>query len=58
MAALGGAAGVPTPVISGLVAIASALTKCDFVAEGRTLERSGSPDAASSKSWRASGDSI
>lgn len=41
MAALGGAAGVPTPVISGLVAIASALAKRDFVAEGRTLPRLG-----------------
>lgn len=41
MAALGGAAGVPTPVISGLVAVASALTGRDFAAEGRTLEALG-----------------
>ena len=41
MAALGGAAGVPTPVIGGLVAIASAMTGRDFVAEGRTLEALG-----------------
>jgi opine dehydrogenase len=36
MAALGDAAGVATPVIDGLVAIASALTGRDFAAEGRT----------------------
>jgi opine dehydrogenase len=41
MAALGGAAGVPTPVICGLVAIASAMTGRDFVGEGRTLEALG-----------------
>ena len=37
MAALGAAAGVPTPVIAGLVSVASAMTGRDFVAEGRTL---------------------
>jgi opine dehydrogenase len=41
MAALGGAAGVPTPVIGGLVAIASALTGRDFTAAGRTLDALG-----------------
>jgi opine dehydrogenase len=41
MAGLGAAAGVATPVISGLVAIASALTGRDFMAEGRTLEQLG-----------------
>jgi len=41
MAALGGAAGVATPVISGLVAAAGAMTGRDFVAGGRTLERLG-----------------
>jgi opine dehydrogenase len=41
MAGLAHAAGVPTPVIGGLVAIASALIGRDFVAEGRTLEALG-----------------
>lgn len=41
MAGLGRAASVVTPVISGLVALASAMTGRDFVAEGRTLERLG-----------------
>jgi opine dehydrogenase len=41
MAALGAAAGVPTPVIAGLVAVASGLTGRDFVGEGRTLARLG-----------------
>jgi opine dehydrogenase len=41
MAALGGAARVPTPVIGGLVAVAGALARRDFAAEGRTLERLG-----------------
>jgi len=41
MAALGDAAGVATPVIGGLVALAGALTGRDFVADGRTLERLG-----------------
>ena len=41
IAALGGAARVPTPVISGLIALAAALTRRDFVGEGRTLDRLG-----------------
>jgi opine dehydrogenase len=41
MAALGSAAGVPTPVIDGLVALTSALLRRDFRAEGRNLERLG-----------------
>jgi len=41
MAELGRAASVATPVISGLVALASAMTGRDFVSEGRTLERLG-----------------
>jgi opine dehydrogenase len=41
MAGLGTAAGVPTPVIDGLVALASAMTGRDFVAEGRTLDALG-----------------
>lgn len=41
MAGLGRAAGVATPVISGVVAVASAQSGRDFVAEGRTLERLG-----------------
>ena len=39
--ALGRAADVATPVIDGIVALASALTGRDFVAEGRTLDRLG-----------------
>ncbi len=41
MGALGGAAGVATPVISGIVAAACAMTGRDFVAEARTLGRLG-----------------
>jgi opine dehydrogenase len=41
MTALASAARVPTPVISGLVALSSALARRDFVAEGRTLEALG-----------------
>jgi opine dehydrogenase len=41
MTMLGRAAGLRTPVIDGLVAIASALCRRDFIAEGRTLERLG-----------------
>lgn len=41
MGAIGRVAGVPTPVIDGLVAVSSALLRRDFVAEGRTLERLG-----------------
>ena len=37
VSSLGEAAGVPTPVIDGLVAAASAILGQDFVAEGRTL---------------------
>lgn len=37
-------AGVPTPLASGLLAIASAITDRDFYAEGRTLERLGLAD--------------
>jgi opine dehydrogenase len=44
MAMLGRAAGVCMPVIDGLVAIASALCRRDFIAEGRTLERLGLAD--------------
>jgi opine dehydrogenase len=41
MVGLGSAAGVSTPVMSGLVALAGAVTGRDFVAEGRTLEHLG-----------------
>lgn len=41
MAGLGHAAGVATPVIDGLVAVAGAMAGRDFVAEGRTLARLG-----------------
>lgn len=41
MSALGGAAGVPTPVIDGLVALTSAMLGRDFRAEGRNLQRLG-----------------
>ena len=41
MAELGRAAGVTTPVISGIVATAGAMTGRDFAAEGRTLVRLG-----------------
>jgi len=41
MAELGRAARVATPVISGIVATAGAMTGRDFAAEGRTLERLG-----------------
>jgi len=41
MSALGGAAGVPTPVIDGLVALTSAMLHRDFRAEGRNLDRLG-----------------
>jgi opine dehydrogenase len=38
---LGRAVGVATPLIDGLIAVASALLGCDCRAEGRTLERLG-----------------
>jgi opine dehydrogenase len=41
MAALGAAAGVATPVIDGLVALASAMLRRDFRAEGRNLDHLG-----------------
>ena len=41
MSELGRAAGVPTPVIDGLISTSSALAGRDFRAEGRTLERLG-----------------
>jgi opine dehydrogenase len=41
MAALGQAAGVPTPAIDGVVAVASAMTRRNFRVEGRSLERLG-----------------
>lgn len=41
MAALGDVAGVATPTIDGLVALASAMTRRDFATEGRSLERLG-----------------
>jgi len=37
MSSLGRVAGVPTPVIDGLIAITSAMLGCDFRAEGRNL---------------------
>jgi opine dehydrogenase len=41
MASLGRAAGVATPVIDGLIALASAMLRRDFAAEGRNLDRLG-----------------
>jgi opine dehydrogenase len=41
MSALGAAAGVPTPAIDALVAVVRSMTRKDFTAEGRTLERLG-----------------
>jgi opine dehydrogenase len=41
MAGLGRAASVPTPVIDGLIALASAMLRRDFRAEGRNLDRLG-----------------
>jgi opine dehydrogenase len=41
MSELGRAAGVPTPVIDGLISTSSAMAGRDFRAEGRTLERLG-----------------
>jgi opine dehydrogenase len=41
MAALGGAAGVPTPVIDAIVRLARVFAGRDFAAEARTLERMG-----------------
>jgi opine dehydrogenase len=41
MSALGAAAGVKTPAIDALVAIARYMTGRDFIAEGRTLDRLG-----------------
>src|SRR5262245_6641321 len=41
MSALGRAAGVATPVIDGLIALASAMLRRDFRTEGRNLERLG-----------------
>jgi opine dehydrogenase len=41
MAALGDAAGVPTPVIDGLVALTSAMLRRDFGTEGRNLDHLG-----------------
>ena len=41
MSALGTAAGVPTPAINALVTIVRSMTRNDFAAEGRSLERLG-----------------
>jgi opine dehydrogenase len=41
MSALGGAAGVATPVIDGLIALSSAMLGRDFMMEGRNLQRLG-----------------
>ena len=44
MSGLGSAAGVPTPVIDGLIALTSAMLRRDFRAEGRNLQRLGLGD--------------
>jgi opine dehydrogenase len=41
MSALGGAAGVATPVIDGLIALSSAMLGRDFMTEGRNLQHLG-----------------
>jgi len=41
MAALGDAAGVPTPAIDAVIALAQALSGSDFAADARTLDRMG-----------------
>jgi len=41
MSALGGAVGVATPVIDGLIALSSAMLGRDFAREGRSLEHLG-----------------